>query len=79
MLPLPSKIVLHDLWIFLFSITNFKVGYLDKVCMLYRRHDETVTYAGKKKSNNSFWFRVKFRLYAVGHLLYRTCCYQINK
>jgi glycosyltransferase involved in cell wall biosynthesis len=77
MLPFPSDIVLHDLWIFLFSITNLRVGYIGNSLMLYRRHSQTVTFAGRK-SKNTFFFKVYFRIYAVLHLLFRTIQFQLH-
>lgn len=78
LLPFPKHIILHDLWIFLFCIANLKVGYIREPLMLYRRHQNTVTFAGRK-SENSLFTKIKFRIYAIVVLIQRTLNYRIHK
>lgn len=76
-LPFPTKVVLHDLWIFLFAITNLKCGYCYDPLLLSRRHQGTVTFVGKKNTH-SFFFKVKYRLYVMLHLIYRSFKYYVE-
>lgn len=77
-LPFPPNIVLHDLWIFLFAIANLKVGYVEYPLMFYRRHLQTVTFAGGK-SRNTLLFKLHFRIYAVMYLLVRSIQFRFNR
>nr|WP_308757667.1 glycosyltransferase [uncultured Bacteroides sp.] len=70
-LPFPEKVVAHDLWIALYSQLHFKCGYYPKVLQLYRRHDNTVSFAGCK-SKNSLFYKINYRLYLAYHLLIRS-------
>lgn len=70
-LPFPYRMAAHDLWIALFSQIHFKCGYYPKVLQLYRRHENTVSFAGAK-STNSLWYKINYRLYLAYHLLYRS-------
>ena len=70
-LPFPDKVVAHDLWIALFSQIHFKCGYYPKVLQLYRRHENTVSFAGAK-STNSFWYKIAYRVYLAYFLLIRS-------
>lgn len=70
-LPFPHKMAAHDLWIALFSQIHFKCGYYPKVLQLYRRHENTVSFAGTK-STNSLWYKMNYRFYLAYHLLYRS-------
>lgn len=76
-LPFPPQVVLHDLWIYLFAISNLKCGYCHDVLLAYRRHQNTVTFAGKKNTN-SFFFKIKYRLYVIPHLIKRSIKYRIS-
>lgn len=70
-LPFPSKMAAHDLWIALFSQIHFKCGYYPKVLQLYRRHENTVSFAGAK-STNSLWYKITYRVYLAYYLLIRS-------
>lgn len=69
-LPIPKRMAAHDLWIALYSQLNFRCGYYPKVLQLYRRHDNTVSFAGGK-STNSLWYKLSYRAYLAYHLLLR--------
>lgn len=77
-LPFPRNVVAHDLWVCLFAQINFRCGYLDEVLQLYRRHDGTVSFTGKK-STNPIGFRIKYRLYLIIHLIYRSFIFTAKK
>lgn len=70
-LPFPKKMATHDLWIALYSQLHFKCGYYPKVLQLYRRHDNTVSFAGSK-STNKLSYKISYRLYLVYWLLVRS-------
>ncbi len=66
-LPIPPRMAAHDLWIALYSQMHFRCGYYPKVLQLYRRHDNTVSFAGGK-STNSLWYKLSYRAYLAYHL-----------
>lgn len=70
-LPIPDKASAHDLWLCLYMQMHFKCGYMSDVLHLYRRHSNTVSFAGGK-STNSLWFKISTRLYLAWHLVLRT-------
>ena len=70
-LPFPKKAAAHDLLIALYSQLHFKCGYYPKVLQLYRRHENTVSFAGGK-STHKLLYRINYRLYLVYHLLIRS-------
>lgn len=70
-LPFPKKMAAHDLWIALYSQLHFKCGYYPKVLQLYRRHDNTVSFAGSK-STNKLSYKISYRLYLAYWLLIRS-------
>lgn len=70
-LPFPKHVIAHDLWLCMFAQLHFKCGYMSDVLHLYRRHDNTVSFAGKK-STNSLLFKIKYRIYLAWHLLLRS-------
>lgn len=67
-LPFPEKMAAHDLWIALYSQIHFRCGYNPKVLQLYRRHENTVSFAGKK-STHKLSYKISYRLYLAYHLL----------
>ena len=73
-LPIPYRASAHDLWLCLYMQLHFKCGYMPDVLHLYRRHSNTVSFAGGK-STNSLWFKISTRLYLAWYLLIRS----INK
>ena len=70
-LPFPSKMVAHDIWIALYSQLHLKCGYYPQVLQLYRRHEKTVTFAGRK-STNKLSFKISYRLYLAYWLIIRS-------
>lgn len=70
-LPFPDKVAAHDLWLCLFAQIHFKCGYTGEVMQLYRRHSETVSFAGGK-STNSLCYRLSYRAYLAWHLFKRS-------
>lgn len=68
--PIPKKASTHDLWLCLYMQLHFKCGYMPDVFQLYRRHTNTVSFAGGK-STHSFWFKISTRLYIAWNLLLR--------
>lgn len=70
-LPIPPKMAAHDLWIALYSQLHFKCGYYPKVLQLYRRHENTVSFAGSK-STNKLSYKISYRMYLAYHLLIRS-------
>ena len=70
-LPIPQKMAAHDLWIALYSQLHYRCGYYPKVLQYYRRHSDTVSFAGEK-SPNSLWFKISYRVYLAWHLLLRS-------
>lgn len=77
-LPFPKKAAAHDLWIALYSQLHFKCGYYPKVLQLYRRHENTVSFAGGK-STHKLLYRINYRLYLVYHLLIRSIIKKNNR
>ena len=70
-LPIPRYLAAHDMWIALYAQMHFRCGYLPKVLQLYRRHDQTVSFADGK-SSNSLWYKCSYRLYWGVFLVLRT-------
>lgn len=70
-LPFPDKVVAHDLWIALYGQIHFRCGYYPKVLQLYRRHDNTVSFAGSK-STNKLSYKINYRLYLAYWLIMRS-------
>lgn len=69
-LPIPKRLAAHDLWLALYCQIRFKCGYCSEVLQLYRRHDNTVSFAGGK-STNSLWYKLSYRAYLAYHLAAR--------
>lgn len=68
--PIPEKASAHDLWLCLYMQMHCKCGYMSDVLQLYRRHSNTVSFAGGK-STNSLWWRLSTRAYLAWHLFLR--------
>ncbi len=69
-LPFPDNVAAHDLWLCLFAQMHFKCGYTSEVMQLYRRHSQTVSFAGGK-STNSLYYKLSYRAYLAWHLFMR--------
>jgi glycosyltransferase involved in cell wall biosynthesis len=62
-LPFPTIIPMHDIWIGIVCEFFYKVDYIEQPLILYRRHTGNATpFTGSKKSNNSLLKKLKFRL-----------------
>ena len=70
-LPFPKKVAAHDLWMALYSQLHFKCGYYPKVLQLYRRHENTVSFAGEK-STNKLSYKISYRIYLAYWLIIRS-------
>ncbi|HOD27260.1 MAG TPA: glycosyltransferase family 2 protein [Bacteroidales bacterium] len=70
-MPFPKGLVAHDLWLALYAQWHFRTGYMDEVLVLYRRHDNTVSFTGSV-STNSLSFKLKYRLHLLYHLIGRS-------
>lgn len=60
-LPFPKKIAMHDLWIGSLVSLKGDVAFIDDKLILYRRHDNNVSYSGEK-SQIPFLNRIFYRL-----------------
>ena len=69
-LPFPRKLMLHDAWLGLIAKKYFKVGYIDKPLLMYRRTGNNVSTSGGK-SNNPTWFRFYYRIKLLMQLFIR--------
>lgn len=69
-LPFPQNIVMHDIWIGLCANSIGKIKIVDEPLMLYRRHDNAVSFAAGV-SENSLCFKIKYRLEISISLLVR--------
>lgn len=69
-LPFPKHLMLHDAWIGLIAKKYFKVGYINKPLLMYRRTGNNISSSGGE-SNNPFWFRIYYRLKIFFQLLFR--------
>ncbi|MBD5288508.1 MAG: glycosyltransferase family 2 protein [Bacteroides sp.] len=78
LLPFPPKVAAHDLWIVIYGQLRFRCGYYPKVLQLYRRHDNTVSFAGTK-SGNSLGYKLSYRAYLATHLIKRLLKFSHHK
>lgn len=80
-IPFPPNIAMHDIWIGL-SVELFgNPFFFHKPTSLYRRHGENASFAGEK-SQNSFFYKVKYRLNLLLSLVKRLIQikkYEINQ
>lgn len=66
-LPFPNNIEIHDWWIGLCAILFFKVGFIDKKLLFYRRHNANVT-SGERRSLMKI---IKSRIFIIINLVKR--------
>jgi len=59
-LPIGNEEIPHDIWLGLVSEKYFKVKFLDKQLLSYRRHGENLS-ASSEKSRNSFAYKIYYR------------------
>ncbi len=69
-LPFPEKIAMHDSWIGLSVEMRGKVMFLDEPLLLYRRHGNNAS-ASSSKSDFSFYYKLKYRMYMLYKLVTR--------
>lgn len=69
-LPFPSKVAMHDIWIGLSVELNGSSYFIDKPLILYRRHNENVSF-GVGGSDFSLGYQMKYRLWLLFQLLKR--------
>ena len=69
-LPFPKNIAMHDIWIGLsVELHGFSL-FLTRPLMLYRRHGANASFGGDR-SEYSFSYKIKYRLYMLFYLLKR--------
>ena len=54
-LPIPEKVIAHDYWIGMLSLTKFNVKFVPDVLILYRRHGENFSPSGGKSTHSLFF------------------------
>lgn len=69
-LPFPKNIAMHDSWIGLSVELNGNPFFLNEPLILYRRHNNNVSFTSKK-SQYSLTFKIQYRLKLIFHLLCR--------
>ena len=69
-LPIPDKVCIHDLWIGLIANKMGGVSYIDKPLIYHRFHSNNASNYGKK-SENSLFIKLKYRLGNFWELLHR--------
>lgn len=77
-LPFPPHVYMHDTWITLFALLNFRCGFVDVPYMYYRRHPDTVSFVGKKNTN-PLWYKLAYRVRLGCQLARYSIKYQFNK
>jgi glycosyltransferase involved in cell wall biosynthesis len=77
-LPFPSKIAMHDIWIGLLAELSGNPFFLKEQLILYRRHNNNVSFGGGK-SKNSLLFRIKYRILLLIDLMNRKLSYTLRK
>ena len=74
-LPFPEKIAMHDIWIGLLAEVCFRVHFVEEPLFSWRRHYNNATFAidlpENKLSNNSFLFKIQYRLIIFFYLIKR--------
>ena len=67
-LPFPKTKVAHDLWLAMVADTKFKFKLVSTPLLLYRKHDNSATTAGKK-SKYGLLFKIDYRITIVKSLI----------
>ena len=70
-IPFPSRIVAHDIWIGLLMDICGDVIFVPEKLIMYRRHSKNASFAGKT-SNNSYFYRLSYRLYLIVRVFIRS-------
>lgn len=69
-LPFPKHIAMHDIWIGLSVELHGTSFFLEKPLSLYRRHGSNAS-PSSEKSNNTLFYKIKYRIYFLFYLLMR--------
>ncbi len=70
-LPFPSNMVMHDNWIGLYANwKKYKIGYIEKPLIKYRRHQFNVS-PSAKNNTNPLWYKVWYRLILAYQIIKR--------
>jgi len=68
-LPFPKGVIIHDFWIRLLVELKFNAIYIEEPLIYYRRHAENIS--DLRKSKNSVFFMIKYRLVILYDILKR--------
>lgn len=77
-LPFPKKMILHDSWIGILAESFGNVKFVDERLVLYRRHFNNSSFSGGR-SNNSIFFRVRYRVVLFSQVVKRVVSIKISK
>ncbi len=69
-LPFPSKILWHDMWIGLIAEKHFKVYFTPTTLIMFRRHGDNTSQTAEK-SNFSFGQKISYRFWMIYYCLFR--------
>ncbi len=74
-LPFPKNLAMHDIWIGLMAELTDNVLFLDENLILYRRHENNLTYdinrTDERLSDNSLIYKLSYRFLILFHLIKR--------
>ncbi len=73
-LPFPHYGVGHDIWLGIIAKMYYHISFTKSHVTLYRRHNETVSFAAQKRNTNSFFFKLRYRILIIKNILLK--CYQ---
>lgn len=76
-LPFPKKLILHDSWIGILAETFGSVKFIENNLVLYRRHLNNSSFA-EGKSNNSFFFKIQYRIIFLLQIIKRMIVAKYN-
>lgn len=77
-LPFPKYLIAHDIWIGLVAECFFSVKFSEEKLVFYRIHNNNVS-DNLSKSPNSFYYKIKYRLYIGIHLIFRYLKFSTKK
>lgn len=77
-LPFPQYGVAQDFWIAVFGGLFYKLRYIYQPLLLYRRHEGNVS-ATSKKSKNTFFFKLGYRVRSISSLIERAGLMRVLK
>lgn len=67
-LPFPTSPIPHDIWIGLIAELKGNVFFSDEKLIQYRRHENNLS-PSSSKSNNPFYFKLKYRFFILKNLI----------